>query len=61
MKFGGFTFMQQIPNFSQDSLPYSTIFPIIWELRIEKNTTKKVLLFLGVKTLSWNVMLYKIT
>ena len=63
-----FTFKQQIPKFSQDSLPYSIIFPNHWKLMVycwklwEKCNSheKQYCYFLGVKSLPWNDMYYKI-
>ena len=63
-----FTFKQQIPKFSQDSLPYSIIFPNHWKLMVyccklwEKCNSheKQYCYFLGVKSIPWNDMYYKI-
>ena len=55
MKLSAFTIYQQNPEFSQDTLPYSTISPNLSKLIVH------CCKLLGFKTLSWNDMCYRIT
>ena len=70
MKLTGFTFKQQILKYFQDTLTYFSLFPNLWKTDgVLQQTMKKkcnsngkdYCYFLGVKTLSWIDMCYKIT